>query len=238
VNTEGDAFHCAFSRASQALLFCERVQLDLLTYPWSDDVLRLPGLAEITSLLQKRQDRDKERLVIWRGPRVRMGVHATHTRDPKGRGGGIQVSPTLQFSGPAFDLALEVSDAARGGQILLSGKTVELVREEASIFHMVLHQLGTFELKPKAAGAKDQDREGFCVSLCQAMPPRGPLSFRSFPALPSALLSCSSAKSGATQLCQPPEGDVMLVALRHSWGKLSPSAKVSPSLSLYIYFLL
>jgi hypothetical protein len=66
INTEGDAFHIAFKGVVEAVAFAMDVQYRLLEMPWSRDVLRLPTC---------REARGPEGEVLFRGPRVRMGVH-------------------------------------------------------------------------------------------------------------------------------------------------------------------
>lgn len=66
INTEGDAFHIAFSTAAQAVLFAMETQYRLLDTSWPREVLRLPSCGEA---------HDKEGNLQFRGPRVRMGVH-------------------------------------------------------------------------------------------------------------------------------------------------------------------
>ncbi|QDZ25959.1 adenylate cyclase [Chloropicon primus] len=198
IETEGDSFHCAFERATQAVLFCERVQSDLLKHDWPAEVLALPGLKGITSLLQKRhcKGKGKEEVVVWRGPRVRMGIHAAHT-EAEYTMERSRITGAVQFSGQAFKLAAEVEACCSGGQILLTQSAVEKARSEASVFHMILSHLGCFSLGSEPA-----------VHLFQAMPSRGPLSFRGYPAL-----RLPSVSQPTINTIKAPVGDVCLVAL-------------------------
>lgn len=66
INTEGDAFHIAFATVPQAVLFAMETQYRLLDTAWPREVIKLPACNEVF---------DKDGTLLFRGPRVRMGVH-------------------------------------------------------------------------------------------------------------------------------------------------------------------
>lgn len=114
VKTEGDAFMVAFAKPLQAVRFCMTVQTQLERAPWPH---RLLGDRTYES-------RNKCSAPI-RGLRVRMGAHtgpvSTH-RDP--------TTGRMDYFGPSVNRAARVSDAAHGGQLLLSRATWGLVEDE------------------------------------------------------------------------------------------------------------
>ena len=66
VKTEGDAFFISFERPEDAIRFCFKVQVDLLKEEWAEDVFKHPD-AKIEA--------SPSGAVLYRGLRVRMGVH-------------------------------------------------------------------------------------------------------------------------------------------------------------------
>jgi class 3 adenylate cyclase len=198
INTEGDSFQCCFEKCSHAVLFCEKVQEDLLSYEWSKKVCNLPGLGEMTSYVQKHQMASERVETVWKGPRVRMGIHASSTKNNCYRM-EKKATGSLEFSGPAFEVTHEVESAASGGQILLTQHALDLGRQEEEIFHVSTFHLGTFVL-----------RCGFEVNLYQARPSRGALSNRSFPLLRIE----QSAPGRGLNTLKAPEGSICFVCLR------------------------
>ena len=146
------------------MLFCVRVQMELLQYPWSPEVLALPGMGEIRSLLQERQGRGgkSSEAVVWRGPRVRMGVHCARDYAVERH----KLTGALRASRSGLNLANEVESCASGGQILVTRNAADKCKSEASVFHLLLSPLGIYSLKSGP------------VPLYQAQPATGPLSFR------------------------------------------------------------
>lgn len=66
INTEGDSFQIAFTNVADAVLFCMDAQYRLLDTDWPKEVLKLAGCREVAT---------PEGELIFKGPRVRMGVH-------------------------------------------------------------------------------------------------------------------------------------------------------------------
>ena len=94
------------------LLLCVP-QEALLTHAWSPCVLSVKGLDETATLANKHAGRRK--VCMWKGPRVRMGMHVG--RNDLGDGGRVEYAVkvnrhvgSIDVVGPAFRLAQEVSD--------------------------------------------------------------------------------------------------------------------------------
>eukprot|EP00891_Asterochloris_glomerata_P006131 jgi/Astpho2/6131/e_gw1.00084.139.1_t len=66
INTEGDSFHVAFMNIADAVAFALETQYKLLEVQWPRDVLRLPSCGKVVG---PHGD------IVFRGPRVRMGLH-------------------------------------------------------------------------------------------------------------------------------------------------------------------
>lgn len=129
VKTEGDAFMVAFAKPLEAVRFCMTVQSQLERAPWPH---RLLGD-------QSYESRNQCSAPI-RGLRVRMGAHtgpvSTH-RDP--------TTGRMDYFGPSVNRAARVSDAAHGGQLLLSRATWGLVKDELQATKT--KSFGEFQLK-------------------------------------------------------------------------------------------
>jgi class 3 adenylate cyclase len=107
--TEGDSFQVTFASCQEAMAFCVEAQHRLVQQAWPKHVLSL-NACKLT--------RGADGSVLFAGPRVRMGLHWA-------REGTVAVrlhSVTRHkvFAGPAVQVALDISEAAHGGQILLS----------------------------------------------------------------------------------------------------------------------
>eukprot|EP00662_Eupelagonemidae_sp_cell21_P015210 gene15210-20774_t len=114
---EGDAFMAAFPSARDALAFCCAAQLDLLSVAWPAAVLGAPGDTDTVT--------DKGGAVVFRGLRVRMGVHAATHGAAAGHNGPpmLDRDPTTgrgDYFGPMVNFAARVSSKGRGGEIVLS----------------------------------------------------------------------------------------------------------------------
>lgn len=136
IHTEGDSFQMAFGTVASAVRFCISVQHKFLEERWSPDILKLPYC---------HTARDKLGRVIFRGPRVRMGIHWAQSHLIQRR-----VHPMTQhtvFEGPAFDTTKEVSDAANGGQILMTHEAwLHFMNEFPHAQFPTIEQLGFYML--------------------------------------------------------------------------------------------
>eukprot|EP01062_Namystynia_karyoxenos_P046940 TRINITY_DN352_c1_g1_i1.p1 TRINITY_DN352_c1_g1~~TRINITY_DN352_c1_g1_i1.p1 ORF type:complete len:1130 (+),score=234.11 TRINITY_DN352_c1_g1_i1:71-3460(+) len=114
---EGDALMVVFSTSRDAVRWCLYMQEQLLGVAWPERFL----LAHPST----RPERDRYGAVIWRGMRVRMGVHAGQPE--AGRDG---VTGRMNYVGPAVNLASRCCGAAQGGQVVLSKDAFDDVRSD------------------------------------------------------------------------------------------------------------
>ena len=106
VETAGDSFMIAFSYAPAAIAWCLDAQAALLAADWPASLLPHPEAAEIL---------DTEGRLLFRGLRVRMGVHVGPV--------DTQVDPAtgrMHYYGPTVNRAARIEQAAHGGQVLAS----------------------------------------------------------------------------------------------------------------------
>jgi class 3 adenylate cyclase len=152
-NTGEGSFCVVFTRAHDALRWCADVQRALLSVDWPAPLLTHPGAAE--ELWDGGHD-DGER-VIYRGLRVRMGVHAgrpRHVRDALTR--------RVEYVGSTVNAAARMTALAHGGQVVVSQQARDKLRAEASSAAELelgeadekrLKRLGKFALPDSPAGA-------------------------------------------------------------------------------------
>lgn len=101
------SFCVAFQDPVDAVEWCRDVQRELLCADWPIRLLSHPGACEMPGAVSDD--------VVFRGPRVRMGVHAGPVRtlrDPKTR--------RLEYIGSTVTTAQHIASIAHGGQILVS----------------------------------------------------------------------------------------------------------------------
>ena len=137
INTEGDAFHVAFTDIGAAVHFCMEVQYQMLEVEWPRQVLRLPECKEV---------RGPDGRCSYRGPRVRMAIHWA------AEGSVLAHFHTLTkhrvFTGPAFQVTRNLCEAGKGGQVLISHQAWEKLRDNmASASFPVVEQLGLYKLE-------------------------------------------------------------------------------------------
>lgn len=107
VKTEGDAFMVAFGDPVSAVRWCVDVQRALVSLDWPPELLALLDAAEV---------RDEYGTAIFRGLRVRMGVHLDEPEavpDPR--------TGRMDYFGPPVNRAARIAGSAQGGQILVGG---------------------------------------------------------------------------------------------------------------------
>jgi adenylate cyclase len=118
VKTEGDAFMCSFPTALSALLWCLRIQVQLLHEAWPLEILECHDGKPVY---------DANGTLIARGLSVRMGVHCgtpVCEIDP--------VTKRMDYFGPMVNRSARICGNAAGGEIMCSA---EILREiNASIF--------------------------------------------------------------------------------------------------------
>jgi hypothetical protein len=149
IGTQGDAFECAFVSVVDAVKFALEVQVRLHTNNWPKDVLDLPGWGTVLNA---------EGDVMLRGPRIRIGIHLAAcgewARDTH------RLTRQHIFNGPGYDIAQVISDAANGGQTVLTRAALDalLPRMRAARFPVV-QSVGTFTWE----GLDSPPIELFCV---------------------------------------------------------------------------
>ncbi|HYI01783.1 adenylate/guanylate cyclase domain-containing protein, partial [Hyalangium sp.] len=133
VKTQGDSFMVAFPTVVEAVRWCLEVQEALLDAPWPEELLAWPDAA------QERGPRG----VLYRGLRVRMGVHVG---EPE-----LRVDPRtgqVDYVGRMVNVAARVADAGHGGQVLLSGAAwAQLAGMQERLGRPAVRMLGSFRLK-------------------------------------------------------------------------------------------
>ncbi|KAF7311005.1 Adenylate cyclase [Mycena chlorophos] len=107
VRTEGDSFMCTFPTVLAAVWWCLIIQVELLAVSWPQDILECPD---------GRVVRDSQGSVIYRGLRLRMGIHCGAPTlcltDP--------VTGRMDYFGLVITRASRISSIAQGGQIMCS----------------------------------------------------------------------------------------------------------------------
>ncbi|DBA04219.1 TPA: hypothetical protein N0F65_009454 [Lagenidium giganteum] len=114
ITTCGDAFQLAFHDMKDAIDYCLSVQIKLLEAKWP------AGLENVVPSTKTVRSGHLKKHILFRGIRVRMGIHDSHIDD-----GGLvsQVHPvtgkTLYIGASEF-IGREVGDVGYGGQIIVS----------------------------------------------------------------------------------------------------------------------
>ena len=173
VKTEGDAFMIAFHQPIDAVRFATKTQLLLLKQKWPAQIMSHPFCAT---------ERDAAGNVIFRGLRVRMGIHTGYPSCRKDDNTGI-----MDYFGSMVNRAARVEHAASGGQILASARTYESCRVilESPKSPFVAVSLGEKHFK----GIKGR------MGIYQIMPKQ--LASRSFKAVTSYQDTGAGAAGGA-----------------------------------------
>jgi len=127
VKTEGDAFMVAFRSAADGVRWCLAAQIALLDADWPDAIFDRPEAAIARG----------GETVLFRGLRVRMGVHVGEPDcrpDP--------VTGRMDYFGPVVNRAARVSAAGHGGQVLASRASLAMAGTfEADVLDLGEHRL-------------------------------------------------------------------------------------------------
>ncbi|EON61667.1 hypothetical protein W97_00883 [Coniosporium apollinis CBS 100218] len=116
VKVIGDAFMIAFPTAASALLWCMKVQEQLLRTEWPPEILEHTHGKEI---------RDNNGEIIFCGLSVRMGIHWGNPIAKED-----EVTRRKDYIGPMVHRAARALEFADGGHIVVTGESlVELRRE-------------------------------------------------------------------------------------------------------------
>lgn len=118
VKTEGDAFMCSFPTALSALLWCLRIQVQLLHEAWPLEILECDDGKPVY---------DANGVLVARGLSVRMGLHCGSPVceiDP--------VTKRMDYFGPMVNRSARICGSAAGGEVMCSA---DIIREiNAKIF--------------------------------------------------------------------------------------------------------
>lgn len=137
-NTGEGSFCMVFQEASDAIEWCMASQKALLDAEWPAALLKHPGAAEEWG--------DVDDKVLFRGLRVRMGIHIGEPRvgkDPTTR--------RMDYYGSPVNFAASITAMAHGGQIVIS----EAVRAKLASLEKQprVVDLGSFEMPAAPNGA-------------------------------------------------------------------------------------
>eukprot|EP00727_Mastigamoeba_balamuthi_P003382 m51a1_g13040 putative serine threonine-protein kinase receptor (411) ;mRNA; r:720-2758 len=113
VKTEGDAFMIAFQHVSDAVCYASEAQKLLIQAQWDPKLLEHPACAEVRDLVGN---------LIFRGLRVRMGIHVGEpdVDESTETGSSFSKNTRVDYIGPAVNKTARVAAAAKGGQVVLS----------------------------------------------------------------------------------------------------------------------
>ncbi|KAI9920430.1 hypothetical protein PsorP6_015447 [Peronosclerospora sorghi] len=119
ITTAGDAFQLAFHTIREAVEYCLYVQLQLLHAAWPRE---LHGLLPAT-----KKERSGRRL-IFRGLRVRMGIHDATDADGTLVVDVHAVTGKVIYTGASEVIANEIGDLGDGGQILITSRVADWIK--------------------------------------------------------------------------------------------------------------
>ncbi|KAJ9458497.1 hypothetical protein DIPPA_13515 [Diplonema papillatum] len=140
VKAAGDQFSIAFQNTFEACRFALNVQTSLLEQTWPTELAE-HSLAACVK---------KEDVLLWNGPRARIGVHSglveTESNALTGR---------TDYFGPTVNKAARVEAASCGGLVLVTGDVMEELGEEKkrSLGELHVVDYGCIELKGIPEGA-------------------------------------------------------------------------------------
>eukprot|EP01062_Namystynia_karyoxenos_P004160 TRINITY_DN11473_c0_g1_i1.p1 TRINITY_DN11473_c0_g1~~TRINITY_DN11473_c0_g1_i1.p1 ORF type:complete len:768 (+),score=216.11 TRINITY_DN11473_c0_g1_i1:77-2305(+) len=140
VKTLGDAFMVAFQDIMDALRFAQRAQLALVEVDWPKDLLDHP-------ICQPVPLPDKGQGFLWRGLRVRMGIHFGPA--------SVEVNPVTSradYFGPTVNIAARVEAQSVGGATAVTRPVLACVQSldqeaRAALANPEVTPLGLRELK-------------------------------------------------------------------------------------------
>lgn len=148
VKTIGDAFMVACPSADVAVLLANDIQVDLLAADWPVDLANMPSTCVEFLPSYSREAQPKP---MFRGLRVRIGIHVGEHSDSAEEGGQVQikyddVTKGYDYYGPATNAAARIEALGFGGQTLISSDICEnlskQVRDEC-----LISRVGALELR-------------------------------------------------------------------------------------------
>ncbi|CAH0492300.1 unnamed protein product [Peronospora farinosa] len=123
IATAGDSFQLAFHTIHEAVEYCLDAQMHLLNAKWPKD---LHDLVPAT-----RKERVGTR-TIFRGLRVRMGVHDASESEGSLVQGVHAITGKLTYTGASAVIANAIGDLGAGGQILVTKRVAEALVANSS----------------------------------------------------------------------------------------------------------
>lgn len=147
VKTVGDSFMVAVSSADTAVLLANDIQKDLLEADWPTELATMPSAC---SEFVKDGGRNAPK-IVYRGLRVRIGIHVGKHSDLEDGGGQVQtkydkVAKGYDYYGPAVNAAARIEALGFGGQTLMSSEVYTQLSEETKD-KSLLHVVGGLRLK-------------------------------------------------------------------------------------------
>lgn len=114
VKREFDTFMVAFETVSAALLWCLKVQVELMDADWPREILEWEGGREV---------RGWDGQIVGRGLSVMMGIHCgAPLCEPDA------ITKRMDYFGPMVNRSARVTSAADGGQIMVSADVASEIR--------------------------------------------------------------------------------------------------------------
>lgn len=126
ITTCGDSFHLAFHTIHEAVSYCLQVQLALLVAKW-------PKQLHDAISATRKQRVGVQRRIIFRGLRVRMGVHDAVMSDGDLVCDTHAVTGTMTYTGASKLIAEEVGEIGSGGQILATQRVADWLRKHEEL---------------------------------------------------------------------------------------------------------
>eukprot|EP01012_Entosiphon_sulcatum_P039841 TRINITY_DN530_c0_g1_i2.p1 TRINITY_DN530_c0_g1~~TRINITY_DN530_c0_g1_i2.p1 ORF type:complete len:1209 (+),score=181.06 TRINITY_DN530_c0_g1_i2:477-4103(+) len=149
--TEGDVCLLAFRRITEAVRFCISVQQELLRRTWPAGLTTHQSVAPVMRAFNCRypsdQAGDAGTQYVFRGLRIRMGVHSGHVQSTPG-------ATQLQYHGRVVEETVAIVSNAHGGEVLVSpaaqaAMTAHKGFQEALRTHfLVLREIPNSRMKP------------------------------------------------------------------------------------------
>lgn len=124
ITTAGDAFQLAFHTIREAVEYCMDVQLQLLDAAWP---------SELHGLLPATKKQRAGRHLIFRGLRVRMGIHDAADSDGRLVLDVHAVTGKMIYTGASEVIANEIGDLGDGGQILVTKRVADWIEMYADL---------------------------------------------------------------------------------------------------------
>lgn len=124
--TQGDSFMIVFGNPALALAFSLNVQQDLLLANWPLEILNHADTKEVKY----------EEQLIYRGPRVRIGVHTGNDCE-------FHLDKTTQrmdYIGNTVNKASKIESLAEGGRIYCSEEFVEAINQQVAQQHTTIEK--------------------------------------------------------------------------------------------------